>query len=134
MLLLRMVSLLDPSNPFQAAMQALFLVAFFSFLRKSNLVVQLASVMSPKVPRRSDFHPSQHGAFLNIRATKTIQFFQRALCVSLPSIPGSPLCLVAALAHHLRFNAVGPSDPLFRSGQARLCHCVLSLFVIFPVF
>ena len=118
-LLLRMVSLLDPSNPLQAAMWALFLVAFFSFLRKSNLVVQSACVISPKVPRRSDFHVSPHGAFLNIRATKTIQFFQRALCVPLPSIPGSPLCPVAALAHHLRLNAVGPSDPLFsvRSGS-----------------
>ena len=26
---------------------------------------------------------------------------------------GSPLCPVAALAHHLRLNAVGPSDSLF---------------------
>ena len=99
-------------------MRALFLVAFF-FLRKSNLVVHLASVISPKVPRRSDFHLSSHGAFLNIRATKTIQFFQRALYVPLPSILGSPLCPVAALAHHLRINSVGSSDPLFsvRSGS-----------------
>ena len=29
------------------------------------------------------------------------------------TIPGSPLCPVAALTHHRRFNAVGPSDPLF---------------------
>ena len=112
-LLLRMVSLFDPNQPLQAAMRALFLVAFFSFLRKSNLVVPSAHVISPKVPRRSDFHMSQHGAFLNIRATKTIQFFQRALCVPLPSIPGSPLCPVAALEHHLRLNALRPSDPLF---------------------
>ena len=108
-LLLHMVSLLDPSNPLLAAMWALFLVAFFSFLRKSNLVVQSASVISPKV----------HGAFLNMRVTKTIQFFQWALCIPLHSILGSPLCPVAALAHHLRFNVVGPSDPLFsvRSGS-----------------
>ena len=77
-LLLRMVSLLDPSNPLQAAMKALFLVSFVSCLRKSNLVVQSASVISLKVPLRSDFHVSSHGTFLNIRATKTIQFFQRA--------------------------------------------------------
>ena len=112
-LLSRMVSLFDATQPLQAAMRALFLVAFFSFLRKSNLVVPSARVNSPKVPRRSDFHMSQHGAFLNIHATKTIQFFQRALCVPLPSIPGSPLCPVAALQHHLRLNAVRPSDPLF---------------------
>ena len=39
--------------------------------------------------------------------------------LSLYTIPGSPLCPVAALTHHRRFNAVGPSDPLFsvRSGS-----------------
>ena len=118
-LLLRMVSLLDPGNPLQAAMRALFLVAFFSFLHKSHLVVPSACVISPKVPRCSDFHVSPHGAFLKIRTTKTIQFFQRALCVPLPTIPGSPLCPVAALTHHLRLNAVGTPDPLFsvRSGS-----------------
>ena len=109
-LLLHVVFLLDTSNPLQAAMRVLFLVAFFSFLRKSNLVTQSASVISPKVLRRSDFHLSPHGAFLNICATKTIQFFQRALCVPLPSIQGSPLCPVVALAHHLRINAVCSSS------------------------
>jgi len=108
-----MVSLLDISKPIQAAIRALFLVAFFSFLRKSNLVVQSDRIVSPKVPRRSDFLVSQYGAFLHIRATKTIQFFQRALCVPLPFIPGSPLCPVSALTHHLRINEVGPSDPIF---------------------
>ena len=68
-LLLRMVSLFDISKPIQAAIRALFLVAFFSFLRKSNLVIQSDRVISPKVPRRSDLHVSQYGAFLNIRAT-----------------------------------------------------------------
>ena len=123
-LLLRMVSLFDISKPIQAAIRALFLVAFFSFLRKSNLVIQSDRVISPKVPRRSDLHVSQYGAFLNIRATKTIQFFQRALCVPLPIISGSPLCPVSALAHHLRINAVGPSDPLFsvRLGSAQSTH------------
>ena len=38
-LLLHMVSMFDANQPLQAAMRALFLVAFFSFLRKSNLVV-----------------------------------------------------------------------------------------------
>ena len=64
-LLLRMVSLFDISKPIQVAIRALFLVAFFSFLRKSNLVVQSDHVISPKVPRRSDLHVSQYGAFLS---------------------------------------------------------------------
>ena len=43
----------------------------------------------------------------------TACFFQRALCVPFSISPGSPLCPVSALTHHLRINAVGPSDPLF---------------------
>ena len=39
-LLLCMVSLFDTSKPIQAAIRALFLVVFFSFLRKSNLLAQ----------------------------------------------------------------------------------------------
>ena len=81
-------------------------------------IVVAVKFWAPKLSHRKflvslSFHMSQHGAFLNIRATKTIQFFQRALCVPLPSIPGSPLCPVVALAHHLRLNALRPSDPLF---------------------
>ena len=132
-LLLRMVSLFDIGQPIQAAIRALFLVAFFYFLRKSNLVAQSDRIVSPKVPRRSDFLVSQYGAFLNIRATKTIQFFQRALCVPLPIIPGSPVCPVSALTHHLRINAVGSSDPLF-SVRLDSTQPTRPLFVIFPVF
>ena len=56
---------------------------------------------------------SSNGAFLHIRATKTIQFLQRALSIPLPIIPGSPLCPVMALINHLRLSSVGPSDSLF---------------------
>ena len=53
-LLLHMVHLFDFSNPFHVAMWALFLVAFYSFLRKSNLVVDRAAQVSSKVILRSD--------------------------------------------------------------------------------
>jgi len=39
-----------------------------------------------------------------VRASKTIQFQQRALTLPLPSIPGCQLCPVAALRHHLALN------------------------------
>ena len=83
-LLLRMAPLFDANNSLHAAMWALFLVAFFSFLCKSNLVVDNSRVISPKVPRRCDYIISSTGAWLNIQATKTIQFFQRALSIPLP--------------------------------------------------
>ena len=66
-----------------------------------------------KVPHHLDLHISPNGAFLHIRATKTIQFLQRALSIPFPIIPGSPLCPVMAVINHLRLNSVGPSDSLF---------------------
>ena len=66
-----------------------------------------------KVLYRLDLQDSPNGALLHIRATKTIQFFQRVLSIPLPIIPGLHLCPVMALIYHLRLNLVGPSDSLF---------------------
>ena len=100
--------------PLHAAMWALFLVAFFSFLRNSNLVVKnMRSVSSVKVPRCTHLILNENTAFLRILATKTIQFAQRALNIPLPVIPGSILCPVAALHTHLKLNQVPASAPLF---------------------
>ena len=74
------------------------LVAFFSFLRKSNLFV----------PSILQFDPSRHlsredilfhtdGVRLRIRCTKTIQFSDRMLEIPLPRILRSPLCPSKAL-------------------------------------
>lgn len=112
-LLLSMVRLFNLGNPLHAAMWALFLVAFFSFLRKSNLVTDSPGVTSDKLPRRRDFVLTSEGAFLQIRATKTIQFSQRILTIPLPFIPSSPPCPVSALHNHFRLNNLAPSDFLF---------------------
>lgn len=94
-------------------MLAHFLVAFFSFLRKSNLMAASPSATSDKLPRRCDFVFAPEGAFLQIRATKTIQFKQRILLIPLPFIPNSPLCSVSALINHFRLNSLASSDFLF---------------------
>ena len=97
-----------------AAMWALFLVTFFSFLRNSNLVVKnMRSISSVKVLRCSHLILNENTAFLRILATKTIQLAQRSLNIPLPVIPGSILCPVAALHTHLKLNQVPPSAPLF---------------------
>ena len=102
-LLLRMAPLFDNSSP------ALFMLLcmlysslHFSFLCKSNLVVQTPSMTSLKVPRRLDLHVSPNGAF-----------FQWALSIPVAIILGSPLCPVTALINHLCLKLVGPSDCLF---------------------
>ena len=112
-LLLRMAHLFDFSNPLHVAMWALFLVAFYSFLRKLNLVVNCAAQVSPKVILRSDLCFDASFAYLTIRASKTIQFRERLFCLPLPHIPGSLLCPVAALVIHVRINQVHQDMPLF---------------------
>ena len=54
-LLLAMVRLFHLGNPLHAAMWALFLVAFFSFLRKSNLAADSPGMTSDKLPCRRIF-------------------------------------------------------------------------------
>ena len=131
-LLLRMALLFDMGSPLHAAMWAFFLVTVFLFLRKSNIVLPASDVTSPKVPRRLDLHVSPNSAFLHIRATKTIQFFQRARSIPLPIIPFSVLCPVTALINHLRLNSVRPSDSLFsvRSPSSHAINLNLLLIII----
>ena len=122
-LLLRMAPLFDNSSP------ALFMLLcmlysslHFSFLCKSNLVVQTPSMTSLKVPRRLDLHVSPNGAF-----------FQWALSIPVAIILGSPLCPVTALINHLCLKLVGPSDCLFsvRSPSTQSTQHYLSFFQIF---
>ena len=47
-----------------------------------------------------------------IHASKAIQYQHRSLLIPLPHIPGSPLCSVTALRHHLRLNSGSPTAPL----------------------
>ena len=112
-LLLSMARLFNLGNP---------LHAFFSFLRKSNLVADSPSATSDKLPRRCHFVLAPEGAFLQIRATKTIQFKQRILSIPLPFIPNSPLCPVSALIKHFPLNRLASSDFLFSIKSSHSLH------------
>ena len=112
-LLLSMARLFNLGNPLHAAIWAFFWVAFFSFLHKSKLVADSLNATSNMLPHRCDFVLATKGAFLQIRATKTIQFKQRILSIPLPFSPNSPLCPVSALINHFRLNHLASSDFLF---------------------
>ena len=62
------------SIPLHAAMWALFLVAFFTFLRKSNLVPDDPRQISPKVITRANLAFTPSGANIHVSATKTLQY------------------------------------------------------------
>ena len=72
----------DWSNPLHLCMHAAFLVAFFSFLRISNLVsYSFADAKSYKAYflKRDDVSFTPSGAVLRVYRTKTIQFEQRVI-------------------------------------------------------
>ena len=58
--------------PLHAVMWALFLVAFFTFLRKSNLVPDNTRQISSKVITRANLVFTSAGANIHVSATKTI--------------------------------------------------------------
>ena len=93
-ILLQILPHLDSGNIFHTCMAALFLAAFFSFLRISNLVPRTLRDISNPHPfflKRSDVRFSPRGAVLSVARTKTLQFNQRLLDIPLPIIPGSRL-------------------------------------------
>ena len=97
-------------------MHAAFLVAFFSFLRISNLVPYKFSDLVSDKPyflKRSDVSFIASGAVLRVHRTKTIQFHQRVLEIPLPVIPNSILCPVSALKSYLSLVPAPHDAPLY---------------------
>ena len=115
-ILLNIFQHFDLSNQFHICMHALFLVAFFSFLRISNLVpYALADCHSDNAYflKRQDVSFTASGAVLRVYRTKTTQFKQRVLEIPLPFIPNSILCPVTALKRYFCTVPVLASLPLF---------------------
>ena len=92
------------------------LVAFFSFFRKSNLLVQSPSDFNPALhlcATDAQFNPK--GVVLTVRWSKVIQFRERILLIPLPHIPKSPFCpSTALLTLLLDCPATSTPAPLFR--------------------
>ena len=115
-ILSRLCKVLDDSIPLHACMKALFLVALFSFLRKSNL---LPHSQLEAAGGRGMFLWHQNVTFktdnvlLHIYRTKTLLFKSKVLSVPIPAIPGSNLCPRTASAKHLEFSPALPGVSLF---------------------
>ena len=84
---------------------AAFPVAFFSFLRISNLVPYSfgwSFIHSNYFLRRKDVSFTPTGAILQVYSSKTIHFRQFFLEIPLPFVPNSVLCPLIALSRYLR--------------------------------
>ena len=108
-LLRQIFRVLDLTQPFDLVFWAACLLAFFSFLRKSNLFFDKSN---PAYLKRHDVSFLEQGATLKIQRTKTIQHGERPLVVPIPHIAGSPLCPSAALLLVYRMVAAPVQAPL----------------------
>ena len=113
-ILLKIYHLLDHSNPIHSTIWALFITAFFTLSRKSNLVVSAKIPFNPeKQLCRKDITIGQHTATITFRWTKTIQFGNRILKIPLLAIPHSHLCPVKALKAMIKLVPAEPLHPAF---------------------
>ena len=106
----------QPRNVFHACMSAAFLVAFFSFLRISNLVPYTLSEVHSSTSfflRRRDITFTTSGAYLKVFKSKNIQFKQRILESPLPVIPNSILCPVTVLRFYFKLVPAASDSPVF---------------------
>lgn len=92
------------------------LVAFFSFFRKSNLLIQSRTSFDPtRHLCVSDIEFTTQGVVLTVRWSKVIQFRERHLFIPLPHIPNSVFCPSSALLLlTLECPAAPTPAPLFR--------------------
>ena len=86
-----------PLGVWGLVLKCALLLAFFGFLRQSNLAPRAPSQFDPaRHSRRCDILLKSTGVFIRLRWSKTLQVAQQPVFIPLPVIDNSPLCPVAA--------------------------------------
>lgn len=114
-ILLDMYKVLDINNNIlHATLWCCFLLGFYLFARKSNLVPVSAPKFSQKKHLcRRDIMVAKDHLVVYIKWTKTIQHGQRYLLIPLAQVPGSPLCPRAAFINMCKLMPASGSQPAF---------------------
>ena len=95
--------------------KAAILLAFFSFLRISNLVPHSISGYNPlKHLSRGDLIFAPLGTNILIMWSKTLQNKDKVKVIKVPSLGKSPLCPVAAVKQVLHRSSGNNNSPLFQ--------------------
>ena len=94
------------------AVWACVVLAFRTLLRKSNLMPN--DLEGVHCVRRGDIESTEWGMNVSVGSSKTIQFKQRRLVISVVSAPSSPLCTVSLVQEHFRRSpTVSCNDYIF---------------------
>ena len=95
--------------------KAVYLVAFFSFMRISNLVPHKISAFSPlEQLTRGDVFFASPGLHVLVKWTKTMQTRDSVKILKLPALSHSPLCPVMAVKNLLLLTPGHQDTPLFQ--------------------
>ena len=105
-------SVIDVKSPLEVTFWCACVIAFFSFLRKSNLFFD--SKHKGKFLKRGDLVFRPQGVILSIGASKTIQFCDRVVQVPLARVPKSVLCPAQAAMFMVKSCPGSSRDPLFQ--------------------
>jgi len=104
---------LNLNDSLDATFWAVCVIAFFSFFRKSNLLVPSETTFDhQKHLRACDIRVYQWGLLLIVRWSKTIQYRNRILLVPVPRITRSVLCPHAAITNAFQLAGTSTSEEL----------------------
>ncbi len=113
-ILLDMYQVMDIQTPLHATLWCCFLLGFYLFARKSNLVPPSRFKFdSSKHLCRRDILLARDHLLVYIKWSKTIQNGERYLLIPLQALPGSPLCPRAAFVHMCKLLPAGGPRPAF---------------------
>ena len=116
-LLVKLHSTINFASTLELVFWTACLLAFFTFFRKSNLFPSSSHQFDPaRNLMRKDIQILSSFALVTVNWTKTIQFGERTISISIPRIPGSILCPGNAL------------ETYFHRVPVPISHC-LPLFV-----
>ena len=95
--------------------KAIYTLAFFSFLRLSNLVPHSARAFSPLYHlSRGDIIFAKPGMHVLIKWSKTIQARNTVKILKIPILGANPICPVTAVKNLLAITPGTKNDPLFQ--------------------
>ena len=110
-ILRKILQMLDVTKAVDSVFWSLFLTAFFSLARKSNLVQDAYGC--ERLLKRQDVKQTSSGMTVTFKWSKTIQCGQRVLTLPILQIPGSPLCPVKAYNNMVQLVPADPQLPAF---------------------
>lgn len=109
-----MIAYSDINDPFEVACICAAIIAFFAFLRKSNITVKADDVWDAHSLSRADVNFDGHALWITLHLTKTRgHSYVDPLRIPIPRIPGSPLDPPAWWILHQRLSPTSRNNHAF---------------------